>query len=95
MTTSDAAARAVASAAAKNSEERLRGAAGPVELDEFGRDVSMEANAEESKRIERREARDHRWKVSAFFQTPYFQTSVMNEYIQQWHYLNNSAQHSL
>jgi hypothetical protein len=44
-------------------EERSSGSAGPVELDEFGRDVRLEGNAEEGKRKERKEARNRRWQV--------------------------------
>ena len=59
------AAREAASEAAKHAEEHSGGAAGPVELDEFGRDISMEGNEENAGRLERRRIRDLQWKVLA------------------------------
>lgn len=44
--------------AVKSAEERLGGAARPAELDEFGRDIGMDTHNEETRRLERRAARD-------------------------------------
>ena len=57
------AARQAASAATQQAEERLAAASGPVELDEFGRDISLEANVTETRRRARLQSRHQRWQV--------------------------------